>query len=67
MINPIILDGKKLSEKIKSQIQAEIKVLKENAFLNTSESRVINGEQVYLITFADKISVIKKVKPKKMN
>lgn len=42
-----------------------IKVLKENAFLNTSESRVINGEQVYLITFADKISVIKKAKPKK--
>ena len=43
----------------------KIKVLKENAFLNTSESRVINGEQVYLITFADKISVIKKAKPKK--
>jgi uncharacterized protein YgiM (DUF1202 family) len=43
----------------------KIKVLKENAFLDTSESRLINGEQVYLIYLTDKVSVKLKKKPRK--
>ena len=43
----------------------KIKVLKENAFLDSTESRLINGEQVYLIYLSDKLSVKQKKKSKK--
>lgn len=42
----------------------KIKILKENVFLDTTEARQINGEQVYLIYFSDKMSVKSKKKPK---
>jgi penicillin-binding protein 2 len=52
MINPIILDGKKLSEKIKSQIQAEIKVLKEKHSFTPTLATILVGSdpssQVYV-------------------
>ncbi len=43
----------------------KIKVLKENVFLDSTESRLINGEQVYLVYLTDKLSVKQKKKPKK--
>jgi hypothetical protein len=43
----------------------KVKVLKENAFLDSTESRLIGGEQFYLIYLANKLSVKPKKKPKK--
>lgn len=43
----------------------KIKVLKENAFLDSTESRLIGGEQFYLIYLVDKLSIKQKKKPKK--
>ncbi len=52
MINPIILDGKKLSEKIKSQIKTEIELLKEkHSFIPTLATILVGSDpssQVYV-------------------
>ncbi|HMV43822.1 MAG TPA: hypothetical protein PKD50_14885, partial [Leptospiraceae bacterium] len=42
----------------------KVKLLKENIFFDTTESRLINGEQVYLIYFSDKMSLSPRKKPK---
>ena len=51
-MNPIILDGKKLSEKIKSQIASEIKILKDkHAFTPTLATILVGSDpssQVYV-------------------
>jgi methylenetetrahydrofolate dehydrogenase (NADP+)/methenyltetrahydrofolate cyclohydrolase len=52
MINPIILDGKKLSEKIKSQIKTEIELLKEKHSFTPTLATILVGNdpssQVYV-------------------